>query len=84
MLTTTTAPPANVIQSGARVASDPAITSHASVNAKVAITRRASWEAAWRSSNPRACSLAIVERVPAGCSDLVPSGSAVFTIQDIG
>jgi hypothetical protein len=42
MLTTITAPPRNIVQAGARIASNPAAMSHAHTNAKVAITGRAS------------------------------------------
>jgi hypothetical protein len=42
MLTTIAAPPRNVVQAGARIASDPAAISHAQTNANVAITGRAS------------------------------------------
>jgi hypothetical protein len=42
MLTTITAPPSNMAQPGARVASSAAAASHAHANARVAITSRAS------------------------------------------
>ena len=44
MLTTITAPPMNIVQSGARIASNTAVISHAHTNAKVEIIRRASRE----------------------------------------
>ena len=45
MLTTITAPPVNIVQPGARNASNTAVRSHAHANAKVAITARASCDA---------------------------------------
>jgi hypothetical protein len=41
MLATITAPPRNIVQPGAPIASTPAVTSHAQANAKVAIAGRA-------------------------------------------
>jgi hypothetical protein len=44
MLTTITAPPMNIVQSGARIASNTAVIIHAHANAKVEIIRRTSRE----------------------------------------